>query len=129
MLTNLAGALATRNPWAHTIPADVDRVVLLGMGSSAYAGGVAAARLRARGICAVSEIASSELLPRWGPGTLVVATSATGGSVETLDALERFDGSSHTRGADQHTRVRHHHALQGNRRVAGRTRGGRRGLP
>jgi glucosamine 6-phosphate synthetase-like amidotransferase/phosphosugar isomerase protein len=96
VLTNLAGALATRNPWAHTIPADVDRVVLLGMGSSAYAGGVAAARLRARGICAVSEIASSELLPRWGSGTLVVATSATGGSVETLDALERFDGSAHT---------------------------------
>ena len=96
VLTNLAGALATRNPWAHTIPADVDRVVLLGMGSSAYAGGVAAARLRARGICAVSEIASSELLPHWGRGTLVVATSATGGSVETLDALERFDGSAHT---------------------------------
>lgn len=96
MLTELAGALAQRNPWAHAIPADVDRVVLLGMGSSAYAGGVAAARLRARGICAVSEIASSDLLPRWGPGTLVVATSATGGSVETLDALERLEGSAHT---------------------------------
>ncbi|KAA0111634.1 SIS domain-containing protein [Mycolicibacterium sp. P9-22] len=96
VLTNLAGALAKRNPWAHTIPGDVERVVLLGMGSSAYAGGVAAARLRARGVCAVSEIASSELLPQWGPGTLVVATSATGGSVETLDALERFDGSAHT---------------------------------
>lgn len=96
VLTNLAGALATRNPWAHAVPADVQRVVLLGMGSSAYAGGVAAARLRARGICAVSEIASSELLPQWGPGTLVVATSATGGSVETLDALQRLDGSAHT---------------------------------
>lgn len=96
VLTNLADALAHRNPWAQTIPAEVDRVVILGMGSSAYAGGVAAARLRARGICAVSEIASSELLPQWGPGTLVVATSATGGSAETLDALERLDGSAHT---------------------------------
>lgn len=96
VLTNLAGALASGNPWAHTIPADIDRVVFLGMGSSAYAGGVAAARLRAKGICAVSEIASSELLPQWGPDTLVVATSATGGSVETLDALERLDGSAHT---------------------------------
>ncbi|MHA3021418.1 SIS domain-containing protein [Mycobacterium sp. BMJ-28] len=96
VLANLAGALAHGNPWALAIPADVERVVLLGMGSSAYAGGVAAARLRARGICAVSEIASSQLLPRWGPGTLVVATSATGGSVETLDALERLEGSAHT---------------------------------
>lgn len=96
VLTNLAGTLAQGNPWAHIIPADVDRIVFLGMGSSAYAGGVAAARLRARGICAVSEIASSELLPQWGPGTLVVATSATGGSVETLDALQRLDGPAHT---------------------------------
>ncbi|MGK2866463.1 MAG: SIS domain-containing protein [Mycobacterium sp.] len=96
VLTKLAGALAAQNPWAQTIPADIDRVVFLGMGSSAYAGGVAAARMRARGINAVSEIASSELLPQWGPGTLVVATSATGGSVETLDALERLDGSAHT---------------------------------
>ncbi|CAM3704060.1 SIS domain-containing protein [Mycobacterium frederiksbergense] len=96
VLTMLAGALATRNPWADAIPADLDRVVLLGMGSSAYAGGVAAARLRARGICAVSEIASSELLPRWGRGTLVIATSATGGSIETLDALERLESSAHT---------------------------------
>ena len=37
---------------------------------------------------AASELASSRLLPDWGPGTLVVATSASGGSVETLDALE-----------------------------------------
>lgn len=96
VLTNLGGALASRNPWAHALPGDVERVVLLGMGSSAYAGGVAAARLRARGICAVSEIASSELLPQWGRGTLVVATSATGGSIETLDALERLDGQAHT---------------------------------
>ena len=61
-----------------------------GMGSSAYAGGVAAARMRARGLVASSELASSRLLPDWGAGTLVVATSASGGSVETLDALGRL---------------------------------------
>lgn len=95
-LSKLADALSQTNPWAEAVPADISRVVFLGMGSSAYAAGVAAARLRARGICAVSEIASSELLPQWGPGTLVVATSATGGSVETLDALARLDGSAPT---------------------------------
>ncbi len=64
------------------------------MGSSAYAGGVAAARLRARGVLAVSELASSDLLPAWGTGTLVVAVSATGGSRETLDALGRLTGEA-----------------------------------
>ncbi|UXA15976.1 SIS domain-containing protein [Mycobacterium sp. SMC-4] len=96
VLSNLADTLAQDNPWSHIVPNDLSRVVFLGMGSSAYAAGVAAARLRARGICAVSEIASSELLPQWGPATLVVATSASGGSVETLDALARLDGSART---------------------------------
>lgn len=95
-LTALAEGLAAHNPWADVVPAGIDRVVYLGMGSSAYAGGVAAARLRARGVCAVSDIASTDLLPQWGPTTLVVATSATGGSVETLDALRRIDPTSTT---------------------------------
>lgn len=96
VLSELATALAQANPWTSVIADDISRVVFLGMGSSAYAAGVAAARLRARGICAVSEIASSELLPAWGPGTLVVATSASGGSVETLDALDRLDPAATT---------------------------------
>ncbi len=96
VLSRLATALAQRNPWATVIPEDISRVVFLGMGSSAYAAGVAAARLRARGVCAVSEIASSRLLPEWGPGTLVIATSASGGSVETLDALDRLDPTATT---------------------------------
>ncbi|MET0701573.1 MAG: SIS domain-containing protein, partial [Mycobacterium sp.] len=90
VLGRLAEALAAGNPWAQVVPPGIERVVLLGMGSSAYAGGVAAARMRARGLTAVSELASSALLPRWGAGTLVVATSATGSSVETLDALDRL---------------------------------------
>lgn len=94
VLNRLAATLAAANPWAGVVPPDVDRVVLLGMGSSAYAGGVAAARMRARGLIAVSEPASSSLLPRWGAATLVVATSATGGSVETLDALDRMQAIS-----------------------------------
>ncbi|CAN5606054.1 SIS domain-containing protein [soil metagenome] len=90
VLAQLATELAAGNPWAQVVPPDTERVVLLGMGSSAYAGGIAAARLRAAGIVATSELASSRLLPRWGTGALVVATSASGGSVETLDALSRL---------------------------------------
>ncbi|MGW0161302.1 SIS domain-containing protein [Mycobacterium sp. NPDC003323] len=96
VLATLAGSLARHNPWSTVVPDTPARIVFLGMGSSAYAGGVAAARLRARGVCAVSEIASSELLPVWGPDTLVVATSASGGSVETLDALDRLDPAAST---------------------------------
>jgi fructoselysine-6-P-deglycase FrlB-like protein len=96
VLRSLAAALAAGNPWTAAIPRDVERVVLLGMGSSAYAGSVAAARMRARGLVASSELASSRLLPAWGPGTLVVATSATGGSVETLDALSRVSEGART---------------------------------
>lgn len=91
-LRALAASLRAEDPWAFlaTLTTPPERVVLLGMGSSAYAGGVAAARLRARGVVAVSELASSDLLPAWGEGTLVVAVSATGGSRETLDALSRL---------------------------------------
>lgn len=90
VLRRLAATLAAGNPWAEVVPPGVERVVLLGMGSSTYAGGVAAARMRARGLVASSELASSRLLPAWGADTLVVATSASGGSVETLDALGRL---------------------------------------
>lgn len=93
VLRALSATLAAGNPWAEVVPADVERVVLLGMGSSAYAGGVAASRMRSRGIVAVSELASSQHLPAWGSGTLVIATSASGGSVETLDALDRLPAS------------------------------------
>ncbi len=89
-LSRLAERLAADNPWAAVVPATTERVVFVGMGSSAYAAGVMAARMRARGILAVSELASTRLLPAWGRGTLVVATSATGGSAETLDALRRL---------------------------------------
>ncbi|MGB0098984.1 MAG: SIS domain-containing protein [Nocardioides sp.] len=88
VLAALADGLRTGNPWSF-LTRRPERVVLLGMGSSTYAAGVAAARLRARGLVAVAELASSDLLPAWGAGTLVIAISASGGSRETLDALGR----------------------------------------
>ena len=91
-LEALALSLGRENPWSS---ANVDRgshLVLLGMASSHYANGVAAARLRAAGVNAVAEIASSDLLPEVQPGTVVVAVSASGGSVETLDAVSRYEG-------------------------------------
>ena len=96
VLRALADRLRRQDPWAALAEPPPDRLVLLGMGSSAYAAGVGAARLRARGRVAVAELASSDLLPQWpGPGTLVVAVSATGRSRETLGAVDRVrPGSS-----------------------------------
>lgn len=88
-LGTLIAQLREGNPWSFLDPVP-ERVVLLGMGSSMYAAGVAAARLRACGLTAVADLASSDLLPMWGAGTLVVAISASGGSRETLDALDRI---------------------------------------
>ena len=96
VLQRLAGMLRDGNPWSDVVPRDIGRVVLVGMGSSAYVGGVAAARMRARGLVASSELASSQLFPAWREGTLIVATSASGGSAETLAALDRLPRSGHT---------------------------------
>lgn len=69
-----------------------DRVLLLGMGSSAYVAGVVAARLRHAGVDAVAELASSDLLPPPDPRTLVLAVSASGRSAETLAATAPHAG-------------------------------------
>ncbi|GII91401.1 SIS domain-containing protein [Sinosporangium siamense] len=92
-LADLADALRAGDPFA-ALPSEVRRVVFLGMGSSRYAAGVAALRLRAAGIDAVAEYGSASLSYPAAPGTLVVPISATGGSVETLDALERYAGQA-----------------------------------
>jgi fructoselysine-6-P-deglycase FrlB-like protein len=88
-LLELADRLDVMNPW-DVLGARPERVVMIGMGSSTYAASVAAARLRARGLVAVAELASSELLPAWAAGTLVVVISASGESAETVDALDRL---------------------------------------
>lgn len=91
-LAGLAASLGRDNPWAATAIDRDSHLVFLGMGSSHYANGVAAARLRAVGVNAVAELASSDLLPQVRPNTVVVAVSASGGSVETLDAVSRYQG-------------------------------------
>jgi glucosamine--fructose-6-phosphate aminotransferase (isomerizing) len=92
-LGTLAEVLDRDDLWSG-VDEDVDRVLLLGMGSSTFAAGVAAARLRARGIDAVADLASSDLLPPPDSRTLVVGISASGGSRETLAALQRYLGRS-----------------------------------
>lgn len=91
-LGRLADALATPDLLAP-IPARPRRVVLTGMGSSRSAAEVTAMRLRAAGVDAVAEPASAAIGWPPGPDLLVLAISATGGSVETLAALERHRGS------------------------------------
>jgi len=92
VLGQLASALRSGDPWSGSGIGAGSRIVMLGMGSSHYANAVAAARLRSRGVDAVAELASSDLLPQAGPGTVVVAVSASGGSAETLDAVDRYAG-------------------------------------
>jgi glutamine---fructose-6-phosphate transaminase (isomerizing) len=92
-LNLLADRFARGNPFA-AVPRDVDRVLLLGMGSSRYAASVAATDLRVAGIAAAAEPASVDASWPPDPRTLVVAISATGESAETIDAVERYHGRS-----------------------------------
>ncbi|MER6575972.1 SIS domain-containing protein [Nonomuraea sp. NPDC001023] len=90
-LAALADRLRAADPFAG-LPEGVRRVLFLGMGSSRYAAGVAALRLRAAGVDAYADYASAAATYPAGPDTLVVPISATGGSRETLDALARYAG-------------------------------------
>ncbi|MFZ0322984.1 MAG: SIS domain-containing protein [Actinomycetes bacterium] len=94
-LAALAGHLRAENPWNAAVGRlgpEVTRVLMVGMGSSTFAAGVAAARLRNHGRWAVAEFASSALLPMPDPGTLVLAISASGASKETLEAARHYAG-------------------------------------
>jgi glucosamine--fructose-6-phosphate aminotransferase (isomerizing) len=70
------------------------RVLFLGMGSSRFAALDAAALLRAHGIDAAAEFASTGTPQPPSPDTLVLAISATGGSAETVAAMRRHLGAS-----------------------------------
>ncbi|MEX1263186.1 MAG: SIS domain-containing protein [Actinomycetota bacterium] len=89
-LRGLADRLADDDPWAPVSPAE--RIVLIGMGSSRYAAGVAATRMRAAGIDAVAEYASLDAATPGGPGTLAIGISASGGTGETVEALAKHRG-------------------------------------
>jgi glucosamine--fructose-6-phosphate aminotransferase (isomerizing) len=93
-LADLATTLESKADPFASLPRRVRRVVFLGMGSSRYAAGIAALRLRSAGIDAVAEYASAELGYPAGPDTLIVAISAGGNSLETLDAMSRHAGRS-----------------------------------
>lgn len=93
-LERLANVLRAINPWSETGVSRESHIVMLGMGSSHYANSVAAARLRARGVNAIAELASSDLLPVLQANSVVIAVSASGGSSETIDALERYASPS-----------------------------------
>ncbi|NJP92246.1 SIS domain-containing protein [Nonomuraea sp. FMUSA5-5] len=90
-LTALADSLRSGDPFGD-LPDGIDRVLFLGMGSSRYAAGVAALRLRTAGVNAYAEYASAAASLPGTEGTLVVPISATGSSRETLDAIARYAG-------------------------------------
>ncbi len=119
VLGRLADTLAAENPWASVVPAGpLERVVLLGMGSSAYAGGVAAARMRARGLVAVSELASSATASRLGTGHARrgdLGQRRVGGDPRRAEPAA--DRGHHGR-ADQHGGVGHHPAVRRGGRTA-----------
>ncbi|MFE6256266.1 SIS domain-containing protein [Agromyces sp. NPDC057865] len=93
-LDALADAVDAGLPGLDGLPwLDARRVLVLGMGSSRYAADVVGRRYRAAGADVVVELASAELLPPVTPDLAVVAVSATGGSAEVLQAVERFRGT------------------------------------
>ncbi len=85
VLRELAAALDEADVWGFARP--VRRVLLVGMGSSRYAAEVAALAMRRRGITAIADYASVEATLRADVSTLVVAISANGTSVETVEAM------------------------------------------
>ncbi|MGI5283304.1 SIS domain-containing protein [Nonomuraea polychroma] len=88
-LAALADALTGEDPF-EKLPEHATRVLFLGMGSSRYAAGVAALRLRAAGVDAYADYASAATTYPASKDTLVIPISATGGSRETLDATDRY---------------------------------------
>jgi fructoselysine-6-P-deglycase FrlB-like protein len=78
------------------------RVVLIGMGSSRFAALPAATALRARGIAAMVEPASTGLPHPPGDDVTAIAISASGATEETVEALERHRGVSRTVAVTNH---------------------------
>ena len=69
------------------------RILILGMGSSNYAADVVAREARAAGALVFAELASTQSLPAPSEDLIVIAVSATGGSVEVLDIVRKYTGT------------------------------------
>ena len=96
-LRALAASLRAENQWSVAGSAlegvrSGRRLVLLGMGSSHFANAVLALRLQAAGVHAVAVLASADPLPMVDESDVVIAVSASGGSAETVAAIEGFVG-------------------------------------
>lgn len=83
-------------------PIDAERVVLIGMGSSRFAALTIATALRARGIDATAEYASTQTPSPPRAGTLAIGISASGTTPETVEALARHAGVSRTLALTNH---------------------------
>lgn len=69
------------------------RILILGMGSSNFAADVVAREARAAGALVFAELASTQSLPAPSEDLIVIAVSATGGSVEVLDIVQKYTGT------------------------------------
>jgi len=92
----LAAVLDAHTAAPPPVPEPGRRVLLIGMGSSRYAALVAAAALRACGVDAVAEYASTGAPAPPAPGTVAIGISASGGTEESVAALARHAGTSRT---------------------------------
>ncbi|HEY6568045.1 MAG TPA: SIS domain-containing protein [Actinomycetota bacterium] len=110
-LRDLEAKPATLRALADTIedmwPAVMDRTstrVVIGMGSSRYAGSVFATRWQQQGIAAWSELASAAAGAPPASGTIAIGVSASGTTPETVEALTRHRGRSTTVAITNHPR-------------------------
>ena len=94
LLHQLADSLSGSNPWSGLGINSDSHVIFIGMGSSHYASSIIAMRLRALGMNAVAELASNKQLPKITNLSVIVAVSASGGSIETLSAVKSLAGKA-----------------------------------
>ena len=90
-LSSLADAVEKGLPSLDSVPL-ASRVLIIAMGSSRFAAESVAREARAGGYPVTVELASATLLPPPSRDQLVIAISATGGSVEVLSAAQRYAG-------------------------------------
>ena len=92
----LAAYEAPDTPLARAMPAleAASRIAFTGLGSSRYAGSIAASDLRATGRSAWAEYASSGAPTAPGPDLALVAISASGRTAEVVAAARRHRGQS-----------------------------------